>query len=503
MSSDKRWRAGWIAAASIGLCSWACQSILGIEDLNEGPRDGGIGAGGTSGGGGSGGMTGSLGGSTNQSGAGGSSEGGVGGLALSDAGTDATGPASPITISGRVIDFFRHPVPGVPVTIGAREVLTDDDGAFTIADVTPPYDVSLIAATTVSAFTSRYYAYVYQGLTRPDPTVQVYYGLPERGASLDLTITNAELTDPNQMLIFAFASPDGHYAASGISDAAPLPLSLSWSGTGATAGNAHALLVLRASSSASTPPVAYQAYQTAPLALNDEAESNISFDMTAQTISQVTLTGSVEAGNFGSQTHLISTRTVDGTVVPLLAQESTQGTFSYLVPALPDASLIVAASASMPGSVVAHADGILPIPDQNVALTLPRPVTPSAPPSMSEVGPGTVFSWSTLGQTAGVFVWHLESDGYFEGIYVITSRDSIEYPQVPGYSMVLPTLQNDFIFYWSVETHGDYASVDAAAGPEGLYDSFALERNMGTGPSRGSRGYFTNSDVRVVDVTAQ
>ena len=100
-------------------------------------------------------------------------------------------------------------------------------------------------------------------------------------------------------------------------------------------------------------------------------------------------------------------------------------------------------------------------------------------------------------------MWHLESDRYFEGIYVITSRSEIEFPSIPGYSMTLATPDDDFAFHWSVETHGDYPNVDAAAGPDGLYDAFALEVNVPTGPSRGSRGYYTNSERRTVDVAAQ
>jgi hypothetical protein len=73
---------------------------------------------------------------------------------------------------------------------------------------------------------------------------------------------------------------------------------------------------------------------------------------------------------------------------------------------------------------------------------------------------------------------------------------------VPGYSLTLPSADEDFAFYWSVETHGDVASVDDATGPEGLFDSFALEGNIGTGPVRGSQGYYTNSDIRFVSIAA-
>jgi hypothetical protein len=493
----------WRRMGVLGLLSGsaACQSILGIEDLSEAPRQGSLGSGGAGGNamvGGSAGTSSGVAGTPNGGSGAAGTPGGAGGLAAAqpDGGVPGDVVGGPITVAGRVIDFYRRPAPGLRVTIGQEEALTGDDGEFTFEGVVPPYDVSVIAAISQSDFVSRYYAYVYQGLTRTDPTVQVYYGLLERQSTVSLTITNAEFTDENQRLIFAFSSPDGYYAASGI-NAEQVDLQPSWSGPPATTGTAHGLLVLRSSTASGAPPVAYQAYQATPLAVSDGVDSSFALDMAADTIPQVSLTGSVDAGSFGSQTHWIATRFADGTVLPLLTADSNQAPFSYQVPALPSASLIVAASAGPPGYALAHADGIPAAGDQNVALALPRPVAPNAPGNGSQAGPGTVFAWSTVGQTAQVFVWHLESDDFFEGIFVITARSEIQYPQIPGFSLTIPN-DGQLEPSWSVETHGDYPDVDAAAGPDGFYDSFALEKNIGTGASRGSRGYYTNSDIRFV-----
>jgi hypothetical protein len=490
-------------------CIGGCQSVLGIEDLSEAPRPGAVGQGGDAGAG----TSGSGGGGSDSAGGGASGVGGTGGAAgaasggssgmgtLPDGGMGGAGVSGPITVAGRVVDFFRRPAPGLRVTIGEQEVLTGDDGEFAIAGVVPPYDVSLIASTTQSDFSFRYYAYVYQGLTRVDPTLQVYYGRPERSSTVSLTVTGASFLDETRRLIFAFSSPDGYYAATGINFEAP-SLFPGWGGPAATAGNAHALLVLRSSTDTDAPPLAYEAYRTTPLALSDEATSSLGLDMAASAIPQATLTGSVDAGPFGEHSQLVATRFADGTVLPLLRADSNQAAFSYLVPSLPSASLTVAALAGPPGYSVVHADGVPAAADQNVALVLPRPVSPNAPANGSQAGPGTTFSWSSVGQSAQVFVWHLESEDYFEGIYVITSQSEIAYPQVPGYSMTLPGEGDDFAFYWSVETHGDHPSVDAAAGPDGLFDSFALEKNIGTGAPRGGTGYYTNSDSRSVNIAA-
>jgi hypothetical protein len=498
---------------SLGLlcCIGGCQSILGIEDLSEAPRPDAVGAGGDAGASGSGGTGSDAGGDDNgpsspSTGGTAGAAGGAGGSSgmgmLPDAGMGGAGVGGPITVAGRVVDFYRRPTPGLRVTIGEQEVLTGDDGEFSIAGVAPPYDVSLIASTSQSDFSFRYYAYVYQGLTRAGPTLQVYHGRPGRSSTVTLAVSGASFIDDARRLIFAFSGPDGYYSATGINFEAP-SLYPGWSGPTATAGNAHALLVLRSSTDTDAPPLAYESYRTTPLALSDEATSGLSLDMSASTIAQATLTGSVDAGAFGEHTLAIATRFADGTVLPLLNEGANQAAFSSLVPSLPSGSLTVAALAGPPGYSVVHADGVLAAADQNVALVLPRAVSPNAPASGSSAGPGTTFAWSSVGQSARVFVWHLESEAYFEGIYVITAQTEIAYPEVPGYSMTLPSDGEDFAFYWSVETHGDHPSVDAATGPEGLFDSFALEKNIGTGPLRGSSGYYTNSDSRTVSIAAQ
>ena len=80
---------------------------------------------------------------------GGTSDGGAGSGGTTDAGSDGgvrdSGTVLPTTISvhGHVIDYWRHPVEGITVSIGAGSALTDVTGAFSIANVTTPYDASL------------------------------------------------------------------------------------------------------------------------------------------------------------------------------------------------------------------------------------------------------------------------------------------------------------------------------------------------------------------------
>src|SRR5262249_20699853 len=69
-----------------------------------------------------------------------------------------------IVVSGRVLDVSRAPVPGITVIIGDRTTVTDEDGRFSLADVPTPYVLTALSVASNEAV-------VYQGLTRPDPTI--------------------------------------------------------------------------------------------------------------------------------------------------------------------------------------------------------------------------------------------------------------------------------------------------------------------------------------------
>ena len=117
---------------------------------------------------------------------GGTSDGGAGSGGTTDAGSDGgvrdSGTVLPTTISvhGHVIDYWRRPVEGITVSIGAGSALTDVTGAFSIANVTTPYDASLEVKWTGVNTAARTNGYLYRGLRREDPTLQVYIASPER-----------------------------------------------------------------------------------------------------------------------------------------------------------------------------------------------------------------------------------------------------------------------------------------------------------------------------------
>jgi hypothetical protein len=411
----------------------------------------------------------------------------------SDAGEPPVDPAV-LVVSGQVVDFYRRPVPDVPVTIGQTTVATDARGQFSIADVQAPYTASLLVTYPAGGGTARY-GYVYDGLTRTDPTLQVHRGLAERNADFSASIAGADFSDANRAAIFALSTPDGSIHTS--LDDVPGSYSASWTGPATLTGTAHALLVLR-SGTFEEPPVAYEAHQAATFAVSTGVAANIVFDLSPSSIAVANVSGSVSGSGSlgGDRNNIVSLRFVDGTVLPLLNDSQQTGAFSYLVPALPGSSLSLAASAGFtaPFSLV-HRENIAP-GQAGVALDIPSPVTLGSPTPGAVVTADTPFTWSSPAQGARTFVWHVEYTDTVQGLFVITSRTQLTLAEVADGLGVAPNTA----VYWSVETHGAAPDVDAATGPGGLWDSYVESGNFADGPNLGD-GSFTESERRDFSVS--
>jgi hypothetical protein len=395
----------------------------------------------------------------------------------------------PLTVSGRVVDFFRRPLPNIPVSIDGATVTTDAQGQFSVTGVTAPYTASLTVSSQRNN-TPAHYGYVFEDLTRLDPTLQVYAGTPERGTTLTVAIQNADFAEPTREALFAFTSPDGSITA-GLGSAQTMLVSPSWSGPATITGSAHALLVRRSGNLSSDPPVAFESHQATTLAVSDAVPATTGFDLSAQAIAIASISGSASGGNPADRSNLVSLRFADGVVLPLIDESEQTAGFSYVVPVLPGASLSVAAANGFTAPFsVAHRENVAP-GQTGVALAVPNPVTLGSPSRGAVVTEATPFVWSPVAQTASTFVWHLEFVDTFQGMYIITNRTTVTLPEFADGLSVPP----DTAVFWSVETHGDLASVDAMTGPTGFLDPFALRADYPRGPSTAD-GYFTESERR-------
>lgn len=185
-----------------------------------------------------GGASGEGGGAGKEDGSGGGAEGSV-------------TPGKPITVTGKIIGYGVG-MANVPVVVGGKvAVNTSTLGTFTVPDVQPPYDV-VFALKTVDAQPR---VTVYQGLTRPDPTL-VALGTngelrpnPIAATSLTGTVEGASGPGWARAPFVSFGAPNRAY---GVAQAeketgaftmqgtdGPL-----WYGANAVTGSLHASLVL-------------------------------------------------------------------------------------------------------------------------------------------------------------------------------------------------------------------------------------------------------------------
>jgi hypothetical protein len=479
----------------------ACNAIVGIEDVHEGPRPGAGGApaeGGANADAGTTAKGGSDGAVPPEGGRDAEPMGGSPGLAgdgpSSSAGDGSGGTPEPTTgrVTGRVIDFWRHPLPNISVQVGDTLVTTDKNGTFTVEDVPEKYDVSM-AYTYTSYF--QVAAWAYLGLTRRDPTLQMYVGSTSRSGDLDVTFVPKPTLGTNQKIAVAVGGPDGAdtYDSVPASGTSEFP---DWYGPATASQTGHGLLW---QTNAQKLPTSYIGYDSALLQLGETATTTLTLDLTPSTMASANVQGTVTPAGFSTRHNLMFLRFASNATIQLVDESGGANTFSYLAPSVPNSTIMVAATEgfAFEGYGVAYIDGLAP--GAKPKLAIPTPMTPATPsPGTTKVDGRTRFSFG--GETPGPYVVNFSSQdpedpnapaSRYQAIYVVTADKNFTLPSFLGGGF---TLDPDRRYIWAVTTHGPYDSVDELANPDGFLDPFSWDEKAPRGPSRG-QGEFTNSDI--------
>ncbi|HEY6726696.1 MAG TPA: hypothetical protein VI197_21830 [Polyangiaceae bacterium] len=422
--------------------------------------------------------------STQSGGAGGSSGGSGGATSTAGSGGGVNSP-----VRGTVVNHWLHPVPEVTVMIGDQVTTTDGDGAFEFEDVPGTYDVMLDLTYLRYGATGRY-GWVYQGVTRRDPTLQVYGGLSLRTANVRVSPTNFTAVEGG-VVAMALGGDYGRYDREGTSAAQSM---LSYFGPPSVTMYGHGLQWIESDGL----PTSYVAYGTTSLlAFDSELADPVDFvvDPSSEAVASGTISGSVTSSSSDARRNAVYVRFASNALIQVVEDASgIEENFAYTVPSLPDASILVAAHEGdlyEGPRAVAYQNGLSP-GATNVALTVPSPAVLTAPANAAALVDTTVFSWDGDAQT---FVWLLWSDSVNEGIHVVTSQKQLTLPTFPnGLDLVRP----GETYSWRVETHGDAESVDAMLGADGFMGDFNdIAYDEPDGPGAGS-GHYTATAVRGV-----
>jgi hypothetical protein len=150
------------------------------------------------------------------------------------------GAGGVVTVTGKVVGQNGQPVAGVPVVVtGKASTNSDAGGNFSIANVTTPYDISVVDAVNKAAI-------LYKGLTRTDPTLLALgsTGGTSHTGSISGKISGGTFT-PNQgandVTNVVFASPEVTHEVSTAVSGTFGPFTLNWFGPTATTGTLYAL----------------------------------------------------------------------------------------------------------------------------------------------------------------------------------------------------------------------------------------------------------------------
>jgi hypothetical protein len=374
-------------------------------------------------------------------------------------------------VTGKVVDRFGVPVGSVPVQIGESLVSTNDKGVFTVEDVPATYEVSLLVEGN---------GWVYQDLTRRDPTLQVFRGHPAHTAYVRVTSANATL-GTNDQLTLGGGMPTGtsdEYTDIGVDSY--VTFGLGWEGGTTSNSTVHGLLWTL--DPATKLPTSYKAYDGKPVALTSGVDATLTLDMSPKVIASGVVTGTVAPRvtpiGSGSRHNSVFVRFSSGASIQVVDHTPTVDAFSYVVPTLAASSITVAAWEGLyegPLGMV-HKDGLSPGAATGT-LSIP------APPKLLKPLGGTVdemtpFSFQGSPDNAGAFVVVLNGFNTTSRLYIVTAQQKL--PRLPTVVDGAWTLAHasggaaPIEYEWWVETHGSFATVDEMTGPDGYFDEFGV-----------------------------
>lgn len=384
--------------------------------------------------------------------------------------SSSTGPSggagSVVNVAGKVIGLNGQPAPGLPVLVtGKASVNTDANGAFAIASVTTPYDITIIVGPLKQA-------YVYRRVSRSDPTLMFIgatAGTPNSANISGNIYPGSAFPQPaGRVTYYAFVAPElagEKGTANGAASPATYAEALTWYGPSSITGTLHALQWDR---DASNLPTTYQRYGSRPgvVVTNGGTFSTVHDTMSA-TPATVTLSGSITAPAGYTITNKSIWAQFGGKTAFALVTDATPGaSFSYKMPDISGLTLELVASASHPtaGICLAFKSGVAPN-GTGAALSVPTAPELSLPvDGATGVKTGSPFSWNAF--PGGMHILSFDGPAGQPAIFVMTMTANDSLPDLASAGMPIPASTN---YSWNVLGVAPFASMDAATGSSGFF----------------------------------
>ena len=364
-----------------------------------------------------------------------------------------------ITVSGFVKDIDGEPVSGVPVIIkGKAPVTTDANGAFTVSNVSKPYEARVIFSTDQAAI-------VYQGLTRSDPTL-IYLGTTSSYKTA--TISGSVPPAAGKVTKVFFTSGSMAWSTNADQGTGSYTLSVDWKGTANSMTGK--LQVLRFTQNSSGMPVQYDAYGS-----EDNLTVSAGGNFPNNNFAATDLTDPPEQNISGSIVLPSSSYVLNGKTLNLffgdaeiyLGQEWGVGlNFSYVVPSITGATFGVDANAYLNATptyrYTSYSKRGITGGSSGITVNLASAPQLNIPAhNGSGIDTTTQFLW-TKGNGGGICVILIAPSnwGTDPTFYIFTAGNSTSIPNLAPQGLGLPS---NVSYNWQVVQLFPVSSIDDAA----------------------------------------
>ncbi|HWB81438.1 MAG TPA: hypothetical protein VG755_41030 [Nannocystaceae bacterium] len=377
-----------------------------------------------------------------------------------DASTEAssesgsTGDAT-IEVSGTVTGFIGRPLAGVDVTIGDTTVTTDDEGAFTIAGVTAPYDARVVAADSGAT--------IFLGLTRADPSLHLCSADGEyHTAEIEgLMSGGAGFPNPSQhVFAVAFDGFDTHDESwsYSIGNGPSYHLQPQWYGAAAQEGTVLAVQYHQVDNG---HPLDYDGIGVLDVVISDGGVF-ADQDLVLAPVGDAVVAGmlGVPAEAEYSQVRMFIGVGEEASV--LVGYEDDPGdTYSFAAPDGADAWMSTTLIAGVGSSgVFAFRTGIAA---DTLDADLDIPVLPTwdAPANGGMIAQDSMLQWSGIADAVSVVLLTCEDADL--GVRIVTADSSTPVPDLADLGTLIPAGANCYVV---LDQYAPFTDVDAFSAPE-------------------------------------
>lgn len=390
---------------------------------------------------------------------------------------------STMTLAGTVRTALG-PLPGATVIVlgepGTTPSSTDSNGAFTIAGVLPPYDVAVVGPMPGPPF-----IFLYEGLTRPDPTLRTDWSpfallppVPHTGTQAG---TLAQLTGfpvPGGTVDTVLIAPENGPSGPVPANTSDSSWTANWPFSGPVQDNLTVHALEYTLDGASRPDAFSRSGSASTVVTSNVAPPSL--DVPLATVSTTTVSGAATVLDPVTMPPALvnvalAWDTHGGPAMTLPGMVATAATFSLHAPVVPGGEIRLLAQTSTPQGPVSMEMRGVTAGEGALEIALPAGVAPALPLNGAQVEPGTLMAWSAPPESVASIFLALPSGP----VEVIVHGNSMRFPDLSEIGLV-PFPNTSFV--WGVgQVFGPFATLDDAAGPWGVQDSGATHFQMQSG----------------------